>query len=74
MADKLVDFMIQLAKDDDLKQSYIGDANKTMEKYGVSDEDRKLMLSKDYDKIQKRIGGNYKISHNTVTTAAKLKP
>ena len=73
MADTLIDFMTNLAQDEALKESYITDPDGTMSKHGVSEEDRKLMLSKDYEKIQARVGGDYKINHNTVTTAAKLK-
>jgi len=72
MTDKLADFMVDMASNKGLQEEYIKNAKKTMKKHGIDDSDIELMIKEDYDAIKERLGTDYEISSNTVTTAAKL--
>lgn len=73
MTDKLTDFMVDMASNKGLQRDYEKDAKKTMKKHNVDDLDIELMVNNDYDSIKKRLGTNYNVSSNTVTTAAIIK-
>jgi hypothetical protein len=53
---KLLDFMRELGRDAELAAEYDSDADATMRTAGLSDEERKAMLGKDYDAIKKLTG------------------
>jgi len=72
MTDKLADFMVDMASNKGLQDDYKKDAKKTMKKHGIDDSDIELMINNDLDSIRGRLGTNYEISSNTLTTATKL--
>lgn len=73
MSDKLTEFLTELPTNEELRKSYNNDAKKSMKDYGVSDEDAQLVLDKNYDAIQKKLGADYEIGKNHVIDAFKIK-
>jgi len=72
MTDKLADFMVDLASNKGLQEAYKNSPEEAMKRHDIDDSDVQLMISKDYEAIKSRLGTDYTIAHNTITTAAKL--
>ncbi len=73
MVDKLADFMVEMATSNKLKELYAKNPKKLMQIYELDHEDIKLLIEKKYELIQKRLGANYRIAHNTQVTAYRVK-
>ncbi len=73
MSKKLTEFLTELATNQDLKDAFAADKAGTMKKHGVSDDDAKLVINKDYDAIQDKLGADYEISKNDIVRAFKAK-
>ena len=52
--DKLVEYVLEVNKNKDLLEKHEKDPEAAARAYGLDDKDVKLILSEDYDKIEKR--------------------
>ena len=73
MSDNLTDFLTDLATNEDLRKAFKNDAKGTMKDKGIPNDDIDLVINKDYDAIQKRLGANYEISKNHIIDAFNVK-
>ena len=71
MADKLTEFLTNLATDDQLVESFKSDKVGTMRSFGVPEDHIDLVVNKKYDEIQKILGTEYDIASNSIITAIK---
>ncbi len=63
---KLLSFMRQLGKDAGIVSEYDKDPDATMKRFGLSDEERKAMIDKDYEAIKRLTGlvdGKFATNH-----------
>lgn len=63
---ELLDFMRELGRDAALAAEYDSDADATMRRAGLSNEERTAMLDKDYDAIKRLTGlvdGQFATNH-----------
>ncbi len=66
---KLLEFMRELGRDATLAAEYGRDADATMRRAGLSDEERKAMLDKDYATIKRLTGlvdGQFATNHTII--------
>lgn len=54
MTDKLVDFLNEMDKNEELKQNYIKDPKGTAEKYGLEPKDVEICAKNDIEAMKKR--------------------
>ena len=72
MSSALTELLTQLSTDEKLAQKFKKDKAKVMTKAGISDEQQKLVMNKEYEKIQEILGENFKISSNSIIKAFKV--
>lgn len=71
MSKELTEFLTKLSVDEKLAEEFEKDKVATMTLAGVSKDHQKLVIEKDYAKIQTLLGANYKISSNEIIKAFK---
>ena len=54
MADRLVEFLIELDKNDEMKQKYLSDPKGTAEKFGLAPADVEICANNDTETMKKR--------------------
>ncbi len=66
MSQKLADFLTSIATDGNLRKNFAKDADKTMKKAGLNDDEIQLVKNQDHNEIAKRIGNDYSFSSNSI--------
>ncbi|BFT29539.1 hypothetical protein D210916BOD24_07150 [Alteromonas sp. D210916BOD_24] len=62
MAKSIVDFLIELDTNSQLMEAYKQDPVATATKYGLSDEDLKLIKDQNWDEVKKRFDDESKVT------------
>ncbi len=73
MSDIFKEFLTEIPNNSALREAYKNDKAQSMKDYGVSDEDIQLVMNKDYESIQKKLGNDYEIAKNAIIDAFKIK-
>ncbi len=62
MAKSIVDFLVELDTNSKLMEAYKQDTVGTASKYGLSDEELKLIEDKNWDEVKKRFDDESKVT------------
>jgi len=66
MSKILTDFLTTIATDAKLRKDFAKDADKTMKKAGLTDEEIQLIKNKNRNELATRIGDGYDIAANSI--------